>query len=214
MEAVEPTAVEDTSPLGGTIYNHPAFGMIRASRVSGRSTLHGSDFIHNGYVTVAICRSSFRRNLASDWHHADDEVVSVKMSEAQWATFVSTLNCGMGVPCTIEHIERETMPDIPHRVATDSFKGESREYMAEAIETLRGIQKLNKKQQEAVDRAIMQLTSNVDFVADQFGKHIEKTVERAKSEIESYVTGAIVRAGIQVLSEGKKPLEMLPAAKE
>ena len=111
---VEPT--EKPASHGGIQYNHPAFGAISASRVTGGSiVLHGSDFQHNGYVEVRISHADFTRDLNRDWHHTGKEIVSVMLSEAQWATFVSSLNTASGTPCTIDHINHEPMPLIPYK---------------------------------------------------------------------------------------------------
>src|SRR4051812_19636627 len=109
-EDQEPT-VEESAHGGGrsTTERHPAYGMIGASRVNwaGNGTnLFGSDFRHRNTVRIQIHGADVRRDLSHDWIHADSRrsLVEVELSEAQWAGFVSTLNVGDGVACTIRHV--------------------------------------------------------------------------------------------------------------
>jgi hypothetical protein len=72
---------------------HPAFGMIGASRVSSSppgATLFDSDIRHQHTVTVRIATATRRRDLNHGWLHRKREFVEVEMSEAQWASFVSS----------------------------------------------------------------------------------------------------------------------------
>ena len=94
--------------------SHPAYAMIGASRwTGGKSVFHGSDFRHSSGISVTICRAVQVRSLSRDWHHAREELIRVDMSESQWAAFISTLNVGDGVPCTLRRIQGEQMPLIP-----------------------------------------------------------------------------------------------------
>ena len=42
-----------------------------------------------------------------------------------------------------------------------------------------------------LDRIKNNVSGNVDFVSDQFGEHIEKTVEAAKAEVHGYMTATM-----------------------
>jgi len=57
------------------------------------------------------------------------------------------------------------------------------------------------------------VTSSVKFVAEQFGEHMEKVTEDAKTEVEAYVSSIVSRTGLAVLKGEKPPIE-LPAPKE
>ena len=45
----------------GSTFDHPAFGQISASRVTGNPgrTLYGSEFVHRAWINLRISRSSF-----------------------------------------------------------------------------------------------------------------------------------------------------------
>ncbi len=214
----DPVTTPETGPMGGTVTTHPAYALIGASRVSGRSNLFQSDFSHNAFLTITIQRTKLHRGLSNDWHHGGQELIHVSLSEAQWATFVSSPNVGAGVPCTLNHLNGEIIPGLPDpRPRVHQFGAEVRERAAESIadlDTLRveieGLGLSGKKTAallETVRKARSTFTSSLPFIAEQFDEHMEGTVEKAKSEIHGYMTGAIMRSGIESLS-GKLPLQL------
>jgi hypothetical protein len=97
-----------------TIRKHPAFGMIGAARVQSMGTwLFGSPIKHRGFIILRIQEAEEHHRLNSDWHYANKLTTEVWLSEAQWASFVSTLNIGSGVPCTISYRQTGPAEDIP-----------------------------------------------------------------------------------------------------
>lgn len=56
-----------TTAGDSTTTTHPAFGMIGASRFTGRAVMYGSDFIHNAGMTIRIYRGELKRDLSHDW---------------------------------------------------------------------------------------------------------------------------------------------------
>lgn len=106
-EIMEPVRNEKKA-LGGSGVeieeSHPAFGMIAASRVSGgEKALFDSDIQHHHRVVVRINTATRTRRLNHDDIFGDSTpFIEVEMSEAQWASFVSSMNSS-GVPCTIRH---------------------------------------------------------------------------------------------------------------
>ena len=202
-----------------TIASHPAFGQIGASRVSGHSALYDSEFRHHNYITVSIHRSRFHRGLSWDWHYAEDELIEVKLSEAQWATFVSAMNVGSGVPCTINHLAGKQVPDLPDpEPPTLQFQEEMRKTLEASTATLQKLIEaidemgLPKGKADAIKsqvrHSMMQINSNAPFVAKSFGEHMEKTVEKAKAEVHGYMTHVIQRAGLEAITGGQLPLQI------
>lgn len=185
----DPTETIDTH--GGTEIEHPAFGAVQVSRVSGTVNLHGSDFSHHHFIALRINTASMKRNLSSDWHHPRKELIEVYMSEAQWAALVSSLNMGAGVPCTIQHVLHEQIPQLPRPKQTAAeFDREMKEHLNEIEQRLQGLLAGAKTvaQKQEIAGIITQVKSNVPFVATQFGKHIERTVHKAKMEVNAYAT--------------------------
>jgi hypothetical protein len=214
----DPIEIVDGDKTSAT---HPAFGQIGASRVQGQTTLYGSDFVHHNYVTISIRRSELNRDLSHDWHFGKEELVQVALSEAQWATFVSSMNVGRGVPCTIEYVGREAMPSIPLRKQEDvvkkEFNNRVKELGALVAETIDLLDSEIGKSLSGVKRDKMlahlvtlqrELAANMPFVADSFSKHMETTTERAKIEVNAYVTNMVNRAGLEALQGSQGPLQL------
>jgi len=209
----QPVTTADASGIGSTDTHttHPAFGQIAASRVSGQTPLYASDFVHQHYMTIKIATSTLMRGLNRDWHFAGNEFIQVALTEAQWATFVSSPNVGGGVPCTIERREGKMVPGLPNPAArSDQFASELRKSMSEtiarakaALDEIDGMGlpkgKAEKLKQSHI-AVIRSLESNLPFVANQFDEHMENTVEHAKQEVHGYMTGALMRAGMERLA--------------
>lgn len=200
----EPTVEEVHSPMVDTIERHPAYGQIGAWRVHGTAYLYGSDFRHNGYVTIRISRSLLNRSLSRDWPSAREELIEVALTEAQWATFVSTLNRGDGVPCTIQWLPGQGhVPAIARpKSRVQQFKAEMLKTLAEARGLLARLRerivagKGGKESLSLLDMADRDVSSSVDFVAKSFGEHMETVVEQAKIEVHAYAQGVITRMGL------------------
>jgi len=224
----EPTERPANYKTGGkedTVYEHPAYAMIGASRVSGLTTLFGSDFEHHNFLTITISRAELHRGLSTDWYHPRDEIIEIELSEAQWATFVSSPNQGSGVPCTIRHVAGKLAPLIPLRRVEDVTKKEvdaqfkeMSERVRRAIDDISGEigKSVSGVKREAILNHLQQLDSDIrsslPFMEKQFGEHMENTVEQAKIEVNAYVQNAINRAGVAAIA-GHAPLQ-LKAGKE
>lgn len=194
------------------VLEHPAFGQISLSRITGTRTLYDSDFKHRHFVRITIRHSELHRGLSRDWHFARGEVASVNLSEAQWATFVSSFGLGNGVPCTIDSIAGKHVPEFPLRDEGQEFKAEADSKLAESVQALDaaiaavtentiGLTKTKAAALlEPLKRARMQIAQNLPFVAQQFGEHMEARVEKAKVEVNAYMTATLVHAGLEKLT--------------
>lgn len=192
---------------------HPAFGMVGASRVSSTpgAILFDSDIRHGHYVVLRISRATRRRDLKHDWIHGGSrELIEVAMSEAQWASFVSSMNTA-GVPCTIVQTEtefqvpglnfsprlKESMREV-HEAATEAFD-EILEALA-ALEALEAEDKPSvKARREALHTLKMRIknaTPNVDYAGKKLAEHAENVVQKARADIEAMVTHKAAQLGL------------------
>lgn len=216
--------VEKPGVHGGKLddlaYTHDAFGQISASRVSGSGVLYGSDFVHQHFVTISIHRSELHRDLSHDWHFPREELIEVCLTEAQWATFVSSMNNGSGVPCTLWRVAGKSMPDLPVRKIANVAKAElhrtlerAESLIDTAIQSVEGEMKgLSQVKRERITATLVQLKRDVGdslpYMAKSFEKHMETTVEKAKIEVGAYMTSAVQRAGLAALGASAQPLLM------
>lgn len=218
----KPFSANDTLNAPGYVETHPAYAMIGASRTDGGdAVLFGSDFRHRNSIVIRIHHAELRRDLSRDWIHAvGSPMVEVQLSEAQWATFLSTLNRGDGVPCTINWTaEAGQIPAIiPDTERRAQFNREVDETLANAVRLIAEVEEaieasnLSKKAREDLGsraaKAKQELEKNLAYAAESFDEHAEKTVEKAKIEVAAYITGAIQRAGLQALGAGEELLQL------
>jgi len=203
---MKPTRTKVNSITEDTREEHPAYAMVGANRVTGNARLAGSDFRHQNFVVVTLRDAHLSRGLSNDRWYGDKTIAQFALSEAQWATFVSSMNVGFGVPCTLEYTkELGRVPKIePLDDRVKVFKNEVMETMGDAIKVL---QKLHddaptKKMKMAVASAMQEIRSNIPFVVSQFDEHMEQTTEKAKIEVNAYATALIQRAGLASIAEG------------
>lgn len=209
-----------TDSVHDTIERHPSYAMIGASRVSGHTFLFGSDFSHQHYVTITISRSELHRGLSNDWPAPRGEMIEVALSESQWATFVSRMNVGSGVQCTLQHIDHERVPQIPEPTKRQhQFMTEANERLQLALDSLKSLRaqisamKISDKAKKEVLWQVEVCERNFGgesfkFIADQFGEHIESVTEQAKIEVGAYIQSAITRAGVAALTDGRPPISL------
>lgn len=221
-EVQEIEEIENPHSHSERTLKHPAFAQIRASRVTGSTTLYDSEFMHNGFMQIEISESELNRNLARDWHFSRRTILELHMSEAQWAHFVSTPNFGGGTPCTLTFRESVgEIPGIPYRQEEDEikrdFENETKK-LAKEIATIRAemdgelgnsMSKVKKERilshVETIER---KLQSSLPFIANSFDEHMENTVNKARIEVSAYIMGAVQRAGFEELQKQNRILQL------
>lgn len=185
----------------GERLKHPAFGQITARRIQGGGDqrFYGSDFSHQHWIDIVISSSTEVRRIGRDSQFAEAELVRVSMTEAQWATFLSSMNVGDGVPCTFKRMAGKGYPDIePLETKEDHFKRSMSETVEKSVAKIDELMaaldsdavKISKKARDELLRlagqARTEISQNTGFVATQFGEHIEERVEEAKVSIAAY----------------------------
>lgn len=209
---IEPTEITEDGPVGGTRRSHPAFAIIGAHRYSGGSdTLYGSPLKHHGGITVTIQFSDEHVSIGSHnyWprHHAPGgaTIAEVTLSEAQWATFVSTLNVGSGVPCTARYVKTGPTESLPGIVDKDHAKKRSEFIHDQTAELTKRVHDVVaemdrllaqpsfkrselKGLRSKMSTAIDHMPGNMQFTADMLTEHNEKLIESAKAEVSAMVT--------------------------
>lgn len=211
----EPVTVKGDGLMADSITTHPAFAQIGASRVHGGVNLYGSDFQHQNFITIRIASSKLQRGLSRDWHSESSiPYVEVALSEAQWATFVSSMNQGSGTCCTVRALNGAYVPQLPpNKSRKAQYEMEANQNLIDARDNLEKLakaiseSKLTKKEKEEMVRlanfAHREIGSSMDFVMSQFGEFMETTVEKAKIEVNAYTTSTLMRAGLEAVKGGQ-----------
>ena len=172
--------------------------------------LFDSDIRHQHYVMVRLGRAERRRDLHRDWIGKRQEIVEVAMSEAQWASFVSSMNTGDGVPCTIERHDGEFMPGVPYepRLAEsmDEVRGAGEKVMAHIREAFEKVEeKPTKANIKSLRHAIENAPRNMSFAAESLTEHAENVVQRARADIEAMVQSKAAQLNLEPGDLGEVP---------
>ncbi len=180
---------------------HESFGFIRASRVHGQTTLFDSAIKHQNFVSLTIGEAKQERSLNQTWNFGGRELVTVDMSEHQFAQFITSMNTRSGSSCTIRRfngIGRENPPqDLNNRQSFEpEIKAETEKVASlldngiSALAALAKQRKAGKKELSAALDAInavkSQLVSTLPFIMKQFAKHMEELTNRAKSDLSAH----------------------------
>jgi hypothetical protein len=198
-DVVEPTKNEHGEE------QHPAFALIGANRVSTSrpgSTLFDSDIQHSYTVVVRIATATRKRDLSHDWLHRDREFVEVEMSEAQWASFVSSVNCAMGVSCTLRRREGDwNIPGLPYEPRFAESMSEVRIAGDRALEDIRTAfadakEKPTKSNMKTLEARINNAVPNMEHVARSLSEHAENVVQRSRADIEAMVLTKAQQLGL------------------
>lgn len=225
---MEPKVEKNTSPMGGTDYEHPSYVMLGASRVTGKMRLVGSDLVHHHFISVRLVRATKTRSLSTDWWHGEiSPIVEVYMSEAQWASFVSSMNIGSGVPCTLHRGPQAgaTIVDYPpvkeksrHELAKDELGRQAGVVSAELKAAIKALEQMvaegNNSKKDLRERvanlkqACQHIDSNLTFQVEQHTEMMEKNVASAKAEVEGYIVGMAQAIGIESLRQQSPTLEL------
>jgi hypothetical protein len=147
--------------------------------------------------------------------------VEVSLSEAQWASFVSSLGLGAGVPCTLQSVQGKQIPQIPGvQDKAAQFKGEAKASARKAMDALDGVEdqiaglKISEKQKkeliDGLNVSRMTLRSSLNFVLSQFGEYVEDTMTKARIEVNAYAQQMLISTGLaKLLGKDAKTIKML-----
>lgn len=205
-------------------HNHPAFGQIQFSRVSGNNTnFYGSELPQDHYITMEVHNSEIQRDLTTDrYYNRGLPLIKVRMSSGQFAEMITSMNIGSGVCCTIERLIGEKVPELPNQESRKEFvhrKFEDRMKMfADRIrENQRKAKEIVKKKtlskQDIQDLThqlewlTQEVESNIPFFAKCFQETMDEVVFEAKTEVENAIQHKVNMLGLNALHAENKLLE-------
>jgi hypothetical protein len=208
---------------------HPAFGVIRASKIHGGDTpLVGSSVRHHTFVEFTLYTARRTRSLHhDDYTSAGGKIIAQwRVSPAQLFEMLTTMNTS-GTPCTLklyrdpethEFIDAGDPPDDEQ--VTKNYK-DIKKQTEKATAKMRILQKkvkaraeqgrpMGKKEMEqlAIDIGVaaQETDSNMPFIADTFHKSVRHMVKDAKGEIDSFVNAKVMQTGLKALKEAAPEL--------
>jgi hypothetical protein len=197
-EIVEPTLDEFGADT------HPAWIVVGAYRTSVSppgAVLFDSDIRHQHVITVKVSRAARRRDLNRDWINPTREILEFTFSEAQWASFVSSMNSSGGVPATLGWHDGEIPgmaydPRLAHTM--DEVRDAAKKAQAEIKEAFDAYKEHKTADNlRTLQARIDNLPANLRFAAESLTEHSENVVQRAKADIEAFAVDKARQLGIQ-----------------
>lgn len=207
---------------------HNSFGTIEVARVrcgGNGQELFESELNHHTFLSIKISKAKAYRNLHRTWIHSslrEDIIAEFMVSEAQWASLVSSVGIANATPITFSQyrdgdlffcdgIEKsESLKDTHVREVKEALADHSAraKELCRKIETLMNAGKAGKGQlSELLSEAqrFMHLASNMGFAQESMEEAMEKTVAAGKAEVEAFAMGTVHKLGLQKIAELQAP---------
>lgn len=196
---------------------HESYGMIGFARIygGGKRRLFGSSLRDHGSSMILRIHTAHRKHgLSEDRTFADKKLIEVELSSAQFATLLTTLNVGDGVPCTLKQIDGRKIEEPPDdEIELDRIRNgfvgrleRFRRYIGDHRRRAEALHKQGKATKGVIKEFVsileqieQEIESNIPFILDQFQDATEKVVSTAKAEVEAFVTGVVERTGLEEL---------------
>jgi hypothetical protein len=195
----------------------PSWGMIGASRCQGGAELFQCDVQPNNFIKVTIKTAEKARDLHRDWVHGKDNVCEVWLSPTQWAEFLTTMNCGDGVPCTLRFTQKEgfithTSEDnrldliVQERNETIDNTLNEMQVLVDSIKELTQNKKISKTIGEnlcyKLQLCLSNLSgSNAEYLRKCIKEEVQDITQQAKANIQAFVEHKIYTTGLQELQK-------------
>lgn len=199
-------------------YKHPSYATARFSRCSGQKELFNSSMQHQHFITLTICEADKEVTGERDWVFGHKEIIEVAMSEAQFASLITTLNMGSGVPCTIQHIGGEFVEQPLGEDRINSHRDMVKEALTGKLDALKGtlakLRLMRKHKKRPTLKELDEIVSsfahhvdnferNMEYYAGCFEEHAEQVVADAKAEVEAFVSQTMMATGIEAHAQLK-----------
>lgn len=207
--------------LGNIEERHPAYAQLTVHRQSGGwGNLYGSAIKHQDTICIEVHKSSKISSEYSERYYSGGlPLISIRMSNSQFAQAITTLNQGSGTPVTLESFHGKVMPNCEEITvserANDNLKKKLKDFtkkiskgqtrVEEIMNKKGGILKGERKEIKNIFFFLMQdLNSNMPFLHQCMTEAYDKTSTAAKADIEAFYDNAIRRMGIEAVDKIKK----------
>ena len=175
------------------------YGIIEAHRFNGGNPIYyGSKIPHDRGIELVISRSTHERSLHKDYYSTDEELISVRMTEGQFAELITGLN-SRRVPCTLSQINGERMSEPEALLETrKKIDEELQKHLKEISERINSLYEKvenadfkRKGEKAEVLRDIQnfqtRMIKDTPFIRDSFDKEMDSIVAEAKNEVQYFI---------------------------
>ena len=187
-----------------------------------------SSLQHNGWVEIRVRGACKTRSGTHDTRASSSgEPIYIKLAltEAQFASFITTSNQGDGTPCTISVLNGKKVEDCPEDEQLIQFRQELHNDASrvtrttrKALTELRKITPLEgtirkKELREKLERvqgllatAVQDVDLNLPFLVQTFEEYMDGVFHDAVAQFEGHVKTRSEQLGFEALRDGPKAL--------
>lgn len=191
-----------------------SWGMIGACKVTGGGrNFFDSDIETPSFIEITLMTAQKQRSLKQDWIMGDKTLFKIKMTPIQWVNFLTCMNEGDGVPCTIEYTESEGhIPFTPERSKLDIIYEEHEAVVNSSLDSLNDLEEAIKElapriSKKAYDELLHKVSAakfvltdkGLDFARTQAKRELDSMVNQAKANITAYTEMKIRDLGMEAL---------------
>lgn len=202
---------------------HPSYGMIAFTRTNSNGIdFFGSELTQDNYVSLEIHNAEVVRDLSCDRYYTDGPtLVRVRLSSAQFAELITSMNVGSGACCTIERLNGQKVEEYQSQESRkefvhNEFKQRMKQFTNQLTERQKKAKELIKKKTLSkedmfnlnlhIEWLTQEVSSNIPYFAECFQETMDTVVHEAKLEVENAIQHKISVLGLNELHNQNKLL--------
>lgn len=176
------------------------------------TNLFRSSLSHHHWIELQIKRAKVVGNCsASDLIMGNGSLITVAMTETQFAKMMTSLNVGSGSPCTLERVNGERIEDCPSEERHEFIKKTHDKHLEdrdkrlqETISEMRGAWAAKRRPTlKQFDQFLRKLEiysanfeTNQKYYKDRFKEEMDAIVSEAKTEVETHIVDIAGKLGV------------------
>lgn len=199
--------------------SHPAYGYIRAGRVSGNKECFMSAVTTGSYIIIEIGDAELIIDGEQIKSAPSKGLIRVRLTNHQFAEMITNMHSASGVPCTLEKFDGKKIADLP---AAPDYKSVFEENISAILEdvlaTIKTVQEklsslmsksnISKKDiaylQGIVNNLETQLATNIPYMEEASAEMLDNKLAELKAEISAWVQHQLVLNGLSSLKDSIK----------
>lgn len=192
--------------------------VVAFSRVQGHSDLFGSDIKTGHFIDLRISAAYESRDFHQTRIYADEEILSLSLSNNQFVELITQMNIGRGTPCTLNHFRGakvEPYKNLDKRLH-EEFSEEVSNDLKNNIELINNVISRMSKETPPLNKTkftsymnelqlyLGRLISYPEFAIERFQETLDKLELHTKIEVETFISQKLMDIGLSQLKEDIK----------